>query len=137
MPLADKWCGPFTVTYNDITSGTKAYAGLKRDTGVLNITPNTISEDFEGGDGCESNGGFTTEMTITLSDVVAADFDTIISYLGDVTVLFAKSGKTVTFPGSALVPNFQEAMLVDGKMQIRTVTRWPLATDFTTMFQIA
>ena len=133
MALADKWCGPFTVTYNDITSGTKAYSGLKRDTGVLNITPNTITEDFESGDGCESNGGFTTELTITLSDVVAADFDTIISYLGDVTILFAKSAKTVTFPGTALVPNFQEVTLVDGKMQIRTVTRWPLATDFTTM----
>ncbi len=137
MALANKWCGPFTVAYNDITSGTKAFAGLKRDTGVFNITPNTISEDFEGGDGCESNGGFTTEMIITLSDIVAADFDSIISFLGDVVVTFAKSGKVVTFPGTALVPNFQEASLVDGKMQIRTVTRWPLETDFTTMFQIA
>ncbi len=137
MALADKWCGPFTTTYKDFAAGTESFAGLKRDTGVFNITPNTITEDFETGDGCEVNGGYTLELTQTFSDVIPADMDTILSYGGNVTVLFAKSGKTVTFPGTALVPNYNEVSLVDGKVQVRTVCRWPLATTFATMFQIS
>ena len=136
MALADKWCGPFTVTYKDFAAGTEAFAGLKRDTGVLSIIPNTISEDFETGDGCEVNGGFTTELTLTFSDVIPADMDTIIGYNGSVTVLLAKSGKTITFPGTALIPNFHEVTLLDGKVQVKTICRWPLATTFATMFQI-
>ena len=45
MSLALKFWGPMTITFNDVTSGSKAYAGLKRDT--ITINEETLADRFE------------------------------------------------------------------------------------------
>ena len=37
MSLALKFWGPMTITFNDITTGSKAYSGIKRDTITINV----------------------------------------------------------------------------------------------------
>ena len=135
MALTTKWCGNFTTTYNDHVAGTVAMPEQIRSTGTFDVAPVEVSEDFGEGDGCNSNGGYITTLVQTFDNIVEADLTTLRGYEGDVEVLFTKSGKTITFPGTAEIPNHQSVKVANGKVEVTTIARWPIDTPFETMFQ--
>ena len=137
MALGDKFYGPMTLTFNHITSGTKAYSTLKRDTVTINIERLEDRMEFEDGSAADTEMGSRVVVEGNISDVVAADFDTIETYSGDLTILFTKPSKTLTIPGTAAQPNNVFASMDDGKMHFRVTNNWPLGTSHATMFQIA
>ncbi len=137
MALADKFYGPMTLTFNDISSGTKAYSTLKRDTVTINIERLEDRMEFEDGSAADTEAGSRITVEGNISDIVPADMDTIEGYSGDLTILFTKPSKTLTIPGTAAQPNNVFVSMDDGKMHFKVTNNWPLATTHATMFQIA
>ena len=136
MSLALKFWGPMTITFNDITTGSKAYSGIKRDT--ITINEETLADRFEIEDGSaiDTEAGRRVVVEGDISDIVPADFDTIEGYAGDFTVLFTGPNKTLTLQGSATQPNTTHVSLVDGKMHFKVMGNWPLGTNHASVFAV-
>jgi len=136
MTLANKWYGDATITFNDISSGTKAYANLIPGTLSINAESPEDRAEFEDGSAADQEIGRRVIIEGDISDMVMADFDTVESYQGDTTIAFAKPASTVTFPGTAPQPNYNILSIVDGKMHFKGTANWPVNTDWTSILQI-
>ncbi len=137
MALADKIFGDVTLTFNDITSGTKAYANLIPGTVSVNVETPEDRAEFEDGSAADQEIGRRTILELDISDLTFADFDTIEGFQGDITLAVAKTSKTYTFPGTAGQPNYVITSMVDGKMHIKATCNWPVNTNMIAVLQVA
>jgi len=70
--------GPFTINFNATTgAGTKEYAGSNKDSIEINVTTKIATEELVDGSEIHDEAGRQVDIAITLSEVVAADLDTI------------------------------------------------------------
>jgi len=136
MALADKIFGDVTITLNDISSGTKAYANMIPGTFSINVESPEDRAEFEDGSAADQEIGRRLIVEFDISDVTPADFDTIEGYQGDFTVLVAKTGKLYTFPGTATQKNYVITSIVDGKMHVKVTGNWPVNTTIATLLQV-
>ena len=137
MSILTKIWGPFTLTLNDVSSGTKAYAGLKRDAVVINEENVENRFEFADGSAADVEEGRRVTVELTISDIVVADQDTNEGFEGDVTILFTKPNKTLTFPGTAAQPNHVFASMEDGKIKFKITANWPLGTTHANVMTFA
>lgn len=136
MTLADKIFGDVTLTFNDITSGTKAYANLIPGSYSLNVESPEDRAEFEDGSAADQEIGRRLIVEGDISDITAADFDTIEGYQGDFTILVAKTGKLYTFPGTATQKNYVITTIVEGRMHFKVTGNWPVNTTIATLLQV-
>ena len=137
MSILTKIWGPFTATFNDITSGTKAYSGLKRDAVAINEENVEARFEFEDGSAADCEEGRRVTIELTISDIVIADHDTVEGYAGDFTLLFTKPSKTLTFPGTAAQPNHVFVGMEDGKAKFKITANWPLGSTHANVMSFA
>ena len=136
MALTDKFFGPMTLTFRDFASATEVIAGVKRDTATFNIETLADREEFEDGSAIDTEAGRRVTLEGDITDVVAADFDTIEALAGPFSILFASTGKLITINSTAAQPNTCHMSMVDGKMHFKVMNNWPLGTSHATMFAI-
>ena len=137
MALADKIFGDVTLTFNDISSGTKAYANLIPGSYSLNMESPEDRAEFEDGSAADQEIGRRLIVEVDLSDMITADFATIEGYQGDFTILVAKTGKLYTFPGVVTQKNYVITSIVDGKMHAKVTCNWPVNTAITSVLQVS
>jgi len=137
MSILTKIWGPFTLTLRDFAAGTQVHSGLKRDTVVINEENVENRFEFEDGSAADCEEGRRVTIELTLSDLVTADMDEAETFNGNVTILFTKPNKLLTFPGSAAQPNHVFASLEDGKVKLKITANWPLGTTHATVMSFA
>jgi len=137
MALADKVFGDVVVTFKDHAAGTEVIASMIPGTFSINQESPEDNAQFEDGSGADQEIGRRTILEFDVTDVVPADFDTIESYQGDVDIQVVKTGKTYTFQGSALIPNYNITSIVDGKMHIKTTANFAVNTTIAATLGVA
>lgn len=133
--------GPYTATFDKTTAaGTKSYSGSNKESVEINITTKVATEEMVDGAEIYDEAGRTVEGTIGLSEIVAADLDTI-----EDCSTGATPGIRIQFTnmpaGTDTLSLLEQGIkffadVVNGKPVIRFKMGVPAGTTMATLFQI-